>query len=125
MLAEAYVRKFEYNLQDKTLADRAGEEAGVALRLNQSSAPAHVVLAMINYSQTRFDGALGEAQKAVSLDPRYARAWRELGRVQFRLGRREEAEKAYPRRWRSLQMTGPSATAWVRCISTSTGWMRR
>ena len=28
MLAEAYVRKFEYNLQDETLADRAGEEAG-------------------------------------------------------------------------------------------------
>ena len=63
--------------QDPTLAARAGEEAGVALTLNQSYAPAHVVLAMINYSQGRFDGALGEAQKAVALDAKYSRAWRE------------------------------------------------
>ena len=95
MLAEAYVRKFEYHLQDATLAARAGEEAGVALTLNQSSAPAHVVLAMINASQNRFDGALGEADKAVALDPRHSRAWRERGRALFRLGRRDEAEQAF------------------------------
>ena len=80
MLAEAYWRKFEYT-KDATLADRAGEEAGVALTLNQSYAPAHVVLAMINFGQGRYDGALGEAQQAVSLDARHSRAWRELGRV--------------------------------------------
>ena len=36
---------------------------------------------MINYGQGRYDGALGEAHKAVSLDPRHSRAWRELGRA--------------------------------------------
>ena len=51
--------------KDPKLAERAGEEAGVALTLNQSYAPAHVVLAMINFGQLRYDGALGEAQKAV------------------------------------------------------------
>ena len=95
MLAEAYVRKFEYHLQDTTLAARAGEEAGVALTLDQSSAPAHVVLAMINASQNRFDGALGEADKAVALDPQHSRAWRERGRTLFRLARYDEAEKAF------------------------------
>ena len=95
MLAEAYWRKFEYDQKDGTLADRAGEEAGLALSLDQSYAPAHVVLAMINYGQSRFDGALGEAQRAVSLDANYSRAWRELGRVHFRLGRRAEAEKEF------------------------------
>ena len=95
MLAEAYWRKFESDQKDGTLADRAGEEAGLALALDQSYAPAHVVLAMINYGQSRFDGALGEAQRAVSLDSNYSRAWRELGRVHFRLGRREEAEKEF------------------------------
>ena len=94
MLAEAYLRKFEY-VPDQTLAARAGEEAGVALTLNQSYAPAHVVLAMINYSQGRFDGALGEAQNAVALDAKYSRAWRERGRALVRLGRRDEAEKDF------------------------------
>ncbi len=81
--------------KDATFADRAGEEAGLALASNQSYAPAHVVLAMINYGQGRYDGALGEAQRAVALDAKNGRAWRELGRVHFRLGRRAEAEKAF------------------------------
>jgi serine/threonine protein kinase/Flp pilus assembly protein TadD len=95
MLAEAYLRKFEYTPQDPKLADRAGEEAGIALRLDQSFAPAHVVLGMINYSQSRFDGALGEADKAVALDATDSRAWRERGRALVRLGRRDDAEQAF------------------------------
>ena len=95
MLAEAHWRKFEFNPQDAALAARAGEEAGIALRLDQSYAPAHVVLAMINYGQGRFDGALGEAQRAISLDPKSSRAWREQGRAHFRLGQRQEAEKDF------------------------------
>jgi len=95
MLAEAYWRKFEYTPKDTTLAEQAGKEAGVALTLNDSYAPAHVVLAMISYGQGRFEGALGEAQRAVSLDAKSSRAWRELGRVHFRQGRRDEAEKAF------------------------------
>ncbi len=95
MLAEAHWRKFEYTPQDPALAQRAGEQAGVALTLDQSYAPAHVVLAMINYGHGRYDGALGEAQRAVSLDPTLSRAWRELGRAHFRLGQREDAEKDF------------------------------
>ena len=95
MLAEAHWRKFEYNPQDAALAARAGEQAGIALTLDQSSAPVHVVLAMINYGQGRFDGALGEAQRAISLDPKSSRAWRERGRAHFRLGQRQEAEKDF------------------------------
>ena len=98
MLAEAYLRKFEYNRQDKTLADRAGEEAGIALRLDQSSAPAHVVLAMINYIQSRLDGALGEADRAIALDARHSRAWRERGRALQGLGRRDEPRRRSARR---------------------------
>jgi serine/threonine-protein kinase len=92
LLAEAYWRKFDAT-KDATFADRAGKEAGLALASNQSYAPAHVVLAMINYGQGRYDGALGEAQRAVSLDAKNGRAWRELGRVHARLGRRDDAEK--------------------------------
>ena len=95
MLAEAYWRKFEYNPSDSTLAGRAGEHAGTALALDRSYAPVHVVLAMINFGQGRYDGALGEAQTAMSLDPRLSRAWRERGRVHFRLGQREQAEKDF------------------------------
>jgi tetratricopeptide (TPR) repeat protein len=95
MLAEAHWRKFEYNPQDAALAARAGEQAGVALTLDRSYAPAHVVLAMINYGQGRYDGALGEAQRAISLDPKLSRAWRELGRARFRLGHRQEAGKDF------------------------------
>jgi tetratricopeptide (TPR) repeat protein/tRNA A-37 threonylcarbamoyl transferase component Bud32 len=95
MLAEAHWRKFEYTPQDSALAQRAGEQAGIALTLDQSYAPVHVVLALINYGQGRYEGALGEAQKAVSLDPTLSRAWRERGRAHFRLGQREEAEKDF------------------------------
>jgi serine/threonine protein kinase/Tfp pilus assembly protein PilF len=95
MLAEAHWRKFEHTPQDAALAARAGEEAGIALRLDQDYAPAHVVLAMINSGQGRYDGALGEAQKAISLDPKLSRAWRERGRAHFRLGQRDEAEKDF------------------------------
>jgi serine/threonine protein kinase/Tfp pilus assembly protein PilF len=95
MLAEAHWRKFEYNPQDAALAAQAGEQAGVALTLDQAYAPVHVVLAMINYGQGRFDGALGEAQRAIALDPKSSRAWRERGRAHFRLGQRQEAEKDF------------------------------
>ena len=67
----------------------------MALTLDQSSVPAHVVLAMINASQNRFDGALGEADKAVALDARHSRAWRERGRALYRLGRLNESEQAF------------------------------
>ena len=95
MLAEALWRQFEYSPQDAALAARAGEQAGIALTLDRSYAPAHVVLAMINYGQGRYDGALGEAQKAISLDPKLSRAWRERGRARFRLGQRDDAEKDF------------------------------
>jgi serine/threonine protein kinase/Flp pilus assembly protein TadD len=95
LLAEGLWRKFEHNPRDATLAARAGEQAGIALTLDQSYAPAHVVLAMINHGQGRYEGALGEAHKAISLDPQLSRAWRELGRAHFRLGPREEAEKDF------------------------------
>jgi serine/threonine-protein kinase len=94
MLAEAYWRRFE-STRDPSLASRAGEEAGAALTLDGSYAPAHVVLAMINFGQNRNEGALGEAQRAISIDPNLSRAWRELGRVHNRLGQRAEAEKDF------------------------------
>lgn len=97
MLAEAYWRKYDSNsnLKDPALADRAGKEAGLALALNESYAPVHVVLAMISFGLSRYEGALGEAQRAVALDPKLSHAWRELGRVHLRQGRRDEAEKAF------------------------------
>jgi tetratricopeptide (TPR) repeat protein len=95
LMAEGLWRKFEHNPRDATLAARAGEQAGIALTLDQSYAPAHVVLAMINHGQGRYEGALGEAHKAISLDSQLSRAWRELGRAHFRLGQREEAEKDF------------------------------
>ena len=113
LLAEGLWRKYEFNLRDATLAARAGEQAGIALTLDQSYAPAHVVLAMINYGQGRYEGALGEAHKATSLDPQLSRAWRELGRAHFRLGQREEAEKDFrkavsldPRDWTAHNSLG-------------------
>jgi serine/threonine protein kinase len=132
-LAEAYLRKFEYVPSDQTLAARAGEEAGVALTLKQSYAPVHVVLAMINYSQGRFDGALGEAQNAVALDARYSRAWRERARALVRLGRRDEAEKDFlsavaldPGDWTSRRITRARTTiSAVRSFSRNGSTRRR
>jgi tetratricopeptide (TPR) repeat protein len=97
MLAEAYWRKFEYNPRNADLAARAGEQAGAALTIDQSYAPAHVVLAMINSGQGRYDGALGEAVKATALDPKLSRGWRELGRAHFRLGQTDAAQKDFVR----------------------------
>jgi tetratricopeptide (TPR) repeat protein len=95
LLAEANWRKFEHTPLEAAFAARAGEDAGVALTLDQSYAPVHVVLAMINFGQSRHEGALGEAQKAIALDPALSGAWRERGRAHVRLGQRDEAEKDF------------------------------
>jgi serine/threonine-protein kinase len=93
-LAEAYWRRFEHT-RDRSLIDRAAAAASASLKLDAGYAPTHVVLALLNNGQSRFDGATGEAKQAIALDPRDGRAWRELGRAQSGLGRTDEARRAF------------------------------
>jgi serine/threonine protein kinase/Tfp pilus assembly protein PilF len=95
LLAEALLRKYEPTRTDKDLLDRASAEASAALKLDPNVAQTHVVLAMINNSQRRYDGGVGEAQEAIKLDKQSSDAWRELGRAYLGLNRRDEAEKAF------------------------------
>jgi tetratricopeptide (TPR) repeat protein len=94
MLAEGYWRRYEAT-RDKTLIDRAADAASAALKLNQNSAPTHVVLALLNNGQGRFDGATGEALLAIKLDARSSAAWRELGRAYQGLRKMDEARQAF------------------------------
>ena len=94
MLAEAYWRRYE-TTRDKALIDRAANAAGASLKLDPNYAPTHVVLAIFNNGQSRFDGASGEAQVAIKLDARSSGAWRELGRAYLGLRKRDEAEQAF------------------------------
>ena len=69
------LRKFEYVPSDQTLAARAGEEAGVALTLDQSYAPVHVVLAMINSARAASTGRSAKRRKpsrSTQVQPRLA-----------------------------------------------------
>ena len=50
---------------------------------------------MINPARAGSTARSAKRDKAVALDPRHSRAWRERGRALFRLGRRDEAEKAF------------------------------
>jgi serine/threonine protein kinase/tetratricopeptide (TPR) repeat protein len=94
LLAEAYWRRYE-TTRDKTLIARAANAAGASLKLNQNYAPTHVVLAIFNNGQSRFDGASGEALLAIKLDARSSGAWRELGRAYLGLGNQAEAGQAF------------------------------
>jgi serine/threonine protein kinase/Flp pilus assembly protein TadD len=94
LLAEAYWRRYEIT-RDKTLIDRAANAASASLKLNQNYAPTHVVLAMFNNGQSRFDGAYGEALLATKLDARSSGAWRELGRAYWGQRKPDEAGQAY------------------------------
>ncbi len=92
-LAEAYWRQYEHS-RDPALIDRASEACAEAIRLDETEAKAHVVLAVINHGQGRYNGALGEADRAIALDAGLSAAHRERGRALLGLGRRDEARDA-------------------------------
>jgi serine/threonine-protein kinase len=93
LLAEAYWRQYEHT-REPSFIDRASGAASAALRLDDRHAHTHVVLAMINNGQGRFDGALGEATRATELDARSSAAWREVGRALLSLRRMDESKQA-------------------------------
>jgi tetratricopeptide (TPR) repeat protein len=94
MLAEAYWRRYE-TTRDKPLIGLAAETASASLKLDPNYAQTHVVLAIFNNGQTRYDGAAGEAQQAITLDPKSVGGWRELGRAYLGQGKRDEAGRAF------------------------------
>jgi tetratricopeptide (TPR) repeat protein len=112
LLAEAYWRKFDHS-KDKTFIDKASQAARTALKLDEQHPHTHVALALINTGQGRFDGAIGEANRAIALDGRNAMAWRELGRAQQGLNRMTEAEQSFlkaveldPNDWSTFNQLG-------------------
>jgi len=89
-LAEAYVRQYE-GTQDASLIDRAHAEIAKALDF-ANVAPAHVVRAMIDNAQNRYEEAVSAAAAALAVNNRSSDAYRETGRAYLMLGRSDEAE---------------------------------
>lgn len=68
-----------------------------ALEINQSLARALVSKGKLYKRSTNFEGAAQEFEKAITIDPDYAPAHRELGEVSFKLGKLDKAKEEYRR----------------------------
>ncbi len=104
-------------------------EAEKALQLDDSSADAHIAMAMFLVSQWDFSAMEKEARRATQLDPNYARPHEIFGLMLIHLGRLKEAFDQMqlaatldPRSSRSLNFIGDyymAARQWDKVIETS------
>lgn len=95
-LGEAYWRRFE-GTQDEQWVGPAEEHAQHALALNDQLLEAHVTLGLVYTGTGRASEAVGEFEKALTIDPRHAASFGGLAKAYEVLGDTEEAEATYRR----------------------------
>ncbi len=108
-LAEAFLRLDDREPDSPWLA-RAQENAERAVELDNRLAYARVTLGIIRHRLGDREGAAEQLEKAITLNPQYADAHRELARVYQSLGKTGKAEQEFarvvPRDWRFFLSRG-------------------
>lgn len=93
-LGEAYWQKYEHT-KDSQWAEQAKKTSAAAIGLNNKLAQVYVTLGMIQTGTGDTDQAIGNLQRAVTLDPYNADAYRELAKAYEKRGRLKEAESTH------------------------------
>jgi serine/threonine protein kinase/tetratricopeptide (TPR) repeat protein len=93
-LGEAYWRKYEQT-KDTQLAEQAKKSSAAAIGLNDKLAQVYVTLGMIHAGTGRYEEAVQNLQKALTLDPINSDAYRELAKTYQGMGRLKDAESTY------------------------------
>ena len=108
-LGEAYWRKYEAD-KDPSWIDRAVDNCGQALKVDDWLAPVHVTLALIARGRGRYEEAVAVAGRAVQLDPVSSDGYRELGRAYEALNRTEAPKPPTRKPSPPGRMTGSPTT---------------
>ncbi len=93
-LGEAFWRKFE-NSKDVVWVDLAIKNCKQGVNLNDQLEPVHATLGLIYTGTGRYDEAVREYQRAISIDSGSAGAYGGLAKSYNAQGKLEDAEKAY------------------------------
>ncbi len=91
--------------------DRAEPPIRAAIQLDPDNATAHYFLARLLYTDNRFDEAIQESQKTISLAPGFVRAYENLGLCYEGRYQQEDAERSY-RKAIEIDATSEQRTEW-------------
>ena len=95
-LAESLVQKYNRGeREDKTLLEGALENARQALMLDAKLPDAHKAIGSVFHASGKTGEAIEELERAVDMEPDYARAWLNLGTCHLEEGRKEKAEEFF------------------------------
>jgi adenylate cyclase len=89
-LSHTHLHAWHAGWEGPEALDRAVELAQNAVALNESSPEAHEQLGFMYLQRHQFDAAISEVERAVVLDPDYAKGYARLGEVLAMAGRPEE-----------------------------------
>ena len=91
-LAESYIQLYYRSGEsDLSLIKQAAALAEKALLVDARSPKAHKAIASVYFAQGKIDEAVEEIERAIDMEPEYARAWLNLGSSWLELGAKEKA----------------------------------
>jgi eukaryotic-like serine/threonine-protein kinase len=93
-LGEAYWRNYDLT-KDTQWVEEARKSSAAAIALNDKLPQVYVTLGMVQTGAGNYNEAIQDIQKALTLDPINADAYRELAKTYQQMGRVNDAESAY------------------------------
>jgi len=97
-LAESYIQLYYRTFEsDPALVDKASALAEKALFTDARSPSAHKAIASVYFAKGKIDEAIEELERAVDMEPLYARAWLNLGTCWLKQGDKKKGIRFFKR----------------------------
>jgi len=97
-LAESYIQSYFRSFEKKAeFLEKARIAAMKGLSLDDRSPEAHKALSSVYFAEDRIEEAVSELERALKIEPLYARGWLNLGTCMLELGKAEKAGQFFTR----------------------------